>query len=150
MNLRKIVIGAGLTVSAFGLASCGIPTALVGGFGYHVRGQDVFYTTGGGSESPVRTDKIWGADGRAFHILNRSFGKDNYHVYIGSATIAGADAPSFQVIGERYAKDRYRVYFLGFPITDADAQSFIVSNDDHARDRNRCYSGLETISCTKK
>ena len=147
-HLSELLAGLGAAISLAAIATaCGVPTALVGGFGYHVRGDEVFYTTGGGSFGPVSTEKVPGADGATFQALKGKFGKDKSSVYIGVYRIPGADAATFGALSDRYARDKSRAYFLGFPIAGADAASFHVLPDGHGRDRNRCYWNDKATKC---
>lgn len=141
-----VQIAFALCASLF-LHACGLPTALVGGFGYHVRGSDVYYTSGGGSESRVSTAKVAGADGATFQALKGKFGKDNRSVYIGVYRIPGADALSFETLSDQYARDRFHAYFLGFQIANADAPSFQVLPKGYAGDKNRCYWNDKPTKC---
>ena len=129
------------------LTACGLPTALVGGFGYHVRGDEVFYTGGGGSDSRVWTEQVPGADGATFQALKGNFGKDKSSVYIGVHRIWEADAATFEALSEKYARDKWSAFFLGSRIVGADARSFRALPGGYARDAIGCYWNQEATKC---
>lgn len=125
------------------LTACG----LLVDYGYHVRGDDVYLTTGGGDEGPVVTEKVLGADGKTFRALTYGFGKDERSVFIGYYKIPNADSGSFEVLSEGYARDKFRAYLLGFPIESSDPGSFKVITPGRARDRFHCYNDQVPSAC---
>jgi len=125
--------------------------------GYDVRGDEVFY----GKRVYVfavwhtKAEKISGADGATFQILNRTtYAKDAANAFFEGRRMSGADAASFELIPPRganrdalYARDGRRVYFEGSVLDGADPATFEVDKQRAglARDKAQVYFGRSVI-----
>lgn len=134
--MRKLIalavaVGAALSGCSRGEG----PNSLFDDAGYHVRDDTVYYL----NPFPGKAFQVDGADPSNFQALDRTYARDNEHVFINGYLLQGADAGSFQLLDRPgFSKDAHRVYQHDHPIS-TDPDNFELIDSGLAIDSTTVY-----------